>query len=355
MGLPGRERTAKCRESSPLPYQLISNIRVGEKKKQWRPTYDFWQRQIGQSTSIVRRASPGSRLHRQEEFLAKLNAASKAPNLGLKAILDFNDFFHLSDSQRATLGTTSSHRNLSITSTPKLLEEQIEKGFDVPLLIPQASPCGQDIRKSACKGPTSISDFLKSFEDSTIFSVQNYGVGCSKKEDSEKNDGQGNDGEQNDGEKDDGKEAEYIPPIPKTCHEIKDMFSSTGHDGMQDAWNMLDIGSSTVSQRYTPPCIANRDLLRRGIKVVGQAGRELHPKNLEQFFLISRRGSISNIHADTTGVGTWVHIIAGSKRWYWWKGLSDLGTAELKHVTVFASIENQEVPDGWSYVTLSAG
>ena len=263
-----------------------------------------------------------------KQFIEGLNTASKAANPGLSTLLNVVSSLHLSKKEQdKSSQETSASQNVVVLGDMETLETLVQSAFDQPIYIPKTSPCGQTIGSRTYKGPQLIAGFLGSFQDTDTLLVQDFGAPASN--------------------------SQYVEPVPKMCQEVKKCFLESGRE--QEIWNILDIGSSTQSLRYTPEPLLDVDLLQRGIKRDGQAGRESYSKRLGQWFLLSKQRSISDIYADSCGLCTWIHIICGTKVWYYHQGLTTLGEEDFDHVHAFASDATQDFPCGWSRIELSAG
>jgi hypothetical protein len=138
-----------------------------------------------------------------------------------------------------------------------------------------------------------------------------------------------------------------------TVHEFQSCFSS--ENACHTALNFLDIENRTKIQ-FCPFPILLQDITTKLDALIerdkGKTGSEWRAERPNEFFLASKRNSISTIHIDTGGAVTWVLILEGRKIWYFPRHVS---STTVRWLATAGSQTPDHYEGGWVKVELRPG
>ncbi|KAI9768126.1 MAG: JmjC domain-containing histone demethylation protein 1 [Geoglossum umbratile] len=121
------------------------------------------------------------------------------------------------------------------------------------------------------------------------------------------------------------------------------------------ALNFLDIENRTRIQ-FCPHQIKLQDIVTKledqKQPDKGKTGSEWNAQPGKEFFLLSRKNSVSTIHVDTGGAVTWVLIIEGRKIWYFPQCVT---TRTVRWLAQAGSQVPEDYNGGWVKVELRPG
>jgi hypothetical protein len=108
-------------------------------------------------------------------------------------------------------------------------------------------------------------------------------------------------------------------PMNRTVN-VRDVKRRFLLDGGQPPWNGLEVGDPD-DEFKGPPVLRSSNLLHHfKFKMSDSAGRRHYgkgsSKQLESWFLVTEANAVSKAHIDTSGLGTMVMVLKGSKIWY---------------------------------------
>ena len=289
-----------------------------------------------QPFKLPSKAKPKSRLLRLQGFLEQMESVARDANSG-------TDYAHWRWDNQAKggrrggqddwellqerLGKMSENIDVAIVSTPQTMREHgFVKLSTKPIFVPYNSPYGRSFAEVAAEGPLSIPDFLGYLNDKDGISVQDF-------------------------ERKQGSSTRHV-----SVQEVKRHFLAPQPD--DPVWNCLDIGASQIHVEYTPREIVQEDLLRQADPIKGNATRGHRMdavKDMQQWFLLTQAGSISDVHVDSGGLCTWIRVLVGRKIWYYGRGITNLSEVDKLRFVKQATDDPKGYMHGWSRIDLHAG
>ena len=325
----------------PTPSRLgeVSLSRSYRDKKR-RKTADNIKRTIYRITNqpfdLPSKARPKSQLLRLQGFLEQMESVALDANPGT----DYPYWRYNNQAQggrrggedgweplQEKLGKMSEDIDITIVDIrQKMREYAFDKLCTKPIFVPQDSPYGRSLAEFVQEGPLGIPEFLEYLNDKDQISVQDF-------------------------ERKQGFSTREV-----SVQEVKRHFLQPRSD--DPVWNCLDIGASQISVDYTPREIAQEDLLRQADPIKGSATRGHRMdtiKDMQQWFLLTQAGSISDIHVDSGGLCTWIRVLVGRKIWYYGRGITNLSEVDKLRFVKQATDNPRGYIHGWSRIDLHAG
>ena len=279
----------------------------------------------------------GSRLEALKAFVEKLDNISKFPNAGNEdELLGSN----LLDPQSKSIkhreqvfagykqrkGQMVGHKNIDIIQTEAQLRALLASPWRLPVYVPGESELG----KSLCKEGafTGVDDFvqfngpLSEGEAPKRMFVQNLDVA-------------------------------KIDNDEWTLDEVATRLKPKN----RQHFNCLDIEVPDHLVKYRPSALNDVDVLgmsQQSERSLGR-GEQTTAKSLEQFFLLSKKGSVSETHVDSGGVLTWVYVLDGSKWWYFNAALDTMPAEDQRRFLAQGTDEPAGYSGEWCRIHLQKG
>ena len=227
------------------------------------------------------------------------------------------------------LGQCSGAVDMAVVSCDEELEAHFSAATKLPVFISGASEYGRTLSKAGSHAIKDIQGFLDEVGPKKKISVQDL-------------------------DKPKDPRQEHIVPDLWAVERVREAFLGGDRDKVI---NCLDLALPGYLVRHAPTALAELDMLRVSAQAAGSAGRgdELQHKSLEQFFLLSKRGSISATHVDAGGVSTWVQVLEGEKVWYYRHGLLHMSQPDRERFVRQGARDIHGYQQGWTKVHLRRG
>ena len=277
-----------------------------------------------------------------DDFIREIDRMAKFPNPGyepdawrakLLSEGKIRDVANRIDEHLSRLGQCSKDVDLVVVDCEEELRAHFEEPTRLPAFIAGTSRYGKTLWKGE-EAPAihSIATFLEMVGPERSVSVQVL-------------------------DKPKDPQNEFIVADAWTTEKVRKVFLENGV-GEDRPINCLDLALPAYLVRHTPTALAQLDALRMSSQAAGSAGRGDNlggRKSLEQFFLLSKRGSISATHVDAGGVSTWIQVLEGEKVWYYGRGLLNMPQADREPFFEQSVMDLGGYQHGWTKIHLRRG